>query len=244
MAQATSTTSPALQTPRPAFMVKVFAGFAAIAALSGLISLAGSMLGQSIVMAGHSDDPKPYEVVIGNDVLSVPGNEIRFERARRDGVAPRLDLYLEWPRMAGYTLASRDSFNLAGGNPLIFFSIEERIMSRDMSGRYEPIYDTIIEHPGRAGPAGLTVHRFVEAAGYTDEMLVVSPKVEDWRFVARCLSGTVADQSIAPCERDIQIGRDLVLTYRFPRELLADWQKLEKSVRDKASTYLASNRNR
>ena len=49
-------------------------------------------------------------------------------------------------------------------------------------------------------------------------------------FVARCLSGPSAEESLAPCERDIHVGDDLSLSYRFPIELLADWQALDKAV--------------
>ena len=45
-------------------------------------------------------------------------------------------------------------------------------------------------------------------------------------------------QSLAPCERDIQVGDDLSLTYRFPQELLADWQALDAAVTAKAARFL------
>ena len=37
--------------------------------------------------------------------------------------------------------------------------------------------------------------------------------------MARCLSGPSAEESLAPCERDIHVGDDLSLSYRFPTEL-------------------------
>lgn len=225
--------------PRPAFMFKVFVGFAVLALLSGMISVAGKYLGHAISMAGHSDDSRRFEIVIGNNVLFVPGNEIRFERARGSGVAPRLDVYMAWPSMEGYSLGERDRFNLLAEKPgLIFASIEERVMSRDMSGRFEPIYSKIVEFPARSGPAGLSIHRLKENSGYIDEVLVVGPLAAGERFVARCLTGTVGEQSIAPCERDIHIGKELTLNYRFPRELLGEWARLESAVRRKAAHYL------
>lgn len=238
MAQATTTEPADFQPLRPAFLKKVFVGFAAMVLLSAGISLAGNLLGDRIAMAGHSDDPRQYEVVIGNNVLMVPGNEIRFERARHSGIAERLDVYFEWPSMQGYSAASRDTFNLTGGNPLIFLALERRIMSRDMSGRLDPIYSAIIEFPGKAGPAGLMLHALRRDAGYSDEMLAIGPMGSGERFVARCLIGPSAEQSIAPCERDIHMGDKLVLTYRFPREMLAEWKSLEQAIRAKAGRYM------
>ena len=52
--------------------------------------------------------------------------------------------------------------------------------------------------------------------------------------MARCLSGPSAEESLAPCERDIHVGDDLSLSYRFPAELLKDWQALDQAVQGQA----------
>lgn len=224
---------------RPAFMTRVFVAFAALALLSGAISLAGKWAGRSIAMAGHTDDTTVREIVIGNDVLAVPANMIRFETSRRDGVAARLDLYLRWPQMDGYSAEARDDFNHAGGSRnILFLSFEERIMSRDMSGRFEPIYRALIDGPGSAGPAGLRVHAFPEKSGYVDEVLVVGEETGGPPFVMRCLSGAAMRESLAPCERDIHVGRDLTLTWRMPAELAGSWRDVDAAVRAAAARFL------
>ena len=95
-------------------MKRVFYAFAALALLSVAISLGGKWFGRSIAMAGYTDDTTVHEVVIGNNVIAVPANIIRFEQARRDGIASRLDLYLRYPEMDGYSEAARDDFNHTG----------------------------------------------------------------------------------------------------------------------------------
>ncbi|MBN9275129.1 MAG: hypothetical protein J0J15_33765, partial [Mesorhizobium sp.] len=121
-------------------MKRVFYAFAALALLSVAISLGGKWFGRSIAMAGYTDDTTLRHVVIGNTLIDVPANFIRFEQARRDGFANRLDLYLRYPQMDGYSDASRDDFNHAGAKNIVFLSFEQQIMSRDMSGRFGPIY--------------------------------------------------------------------------------------------------------
>ncbi len=69
------------------------------------------------------------------------------------------------------------------------------------------------------GPSGTTIYNFSKKSGYLDEMLAVARSGET-PFVARCLKGKAAAQSLAPCERDIQLGDDLSLTFRFPADLL------------------------
>lgn len=212
-------------------MLKIFYIFAALALLSVAISVAGKWFGHSIAMAGYSDDTAPYEVVIGNNVIVAPGNIIRFEQARRNGIAARLDLYLRYPQMDGYSRDSRDDFNGADGRKtILFLSFEPRMMSRDMSGRFQPIYSELIEQSGTPAPGGLTIHEFTRKSGYLDENLAVAERPGKDPFVARCLTGASAAQSLAPCERDVFVGDDLSLTYRFPEALLADWRELDAAV--------------
>ncbi|MVA99072.1 hypothetical protein GN330_17630 [Nitratireductor sp. CAU 1489] len=223
-------------------MLRVFVGFALLALAAVAISAGGKLLGRSIVLAGHTEDTTPREIVIGNDVVVVPANAIRFERERRDGVAPNLHLYLRWPDMTGYRAAARDDFNHAGGRrAILFLSFEPRMMSRDMSGRYDPIYRALIDTTAGPGPGGLRVHAFSDKSGYANEQLLVGPRAGGAPFVARCLSGPVASELLAECERDIFVGEELSLTYRFPADLLADWRRLDAAVRSYAGTVVRSD---
>lgn len=226
-----------------AFIMKVFYAFAVLALLSVAISLGGKFIGKSIVKAGHSDDTTKYDVVVGNNVAVVPGNEIRFERNRRDGFAQRLELYFRWPELNGYSVAVQDDFNHTGGaKRIIFASLEENVMSRDMSGRFEPIYRDLILTPGSEGPNGTRLFAFDPKSGYMNELLVVAPRAGEEPFVARCLTGPSAAQSLAPCERDVHIGDGLSLTYRFPGELLGDWKALDQKVVGKITGMLKTAR--
>ncbi len=221
------------------FMMKVFYVFAALALLSLAISVGGKWFGRSIALAGHTDDTTLYEIVIGNNVIAAPANTIRFDRQRRGGVADRLDLYMRWPALDGYSDAARDDFNHAGGaRRIVFLSFEERVMSRDMSGRLESIYAPMLVRPGTSGPDGTTLYAFDQKSGYLNEVLAVAPREGGESFVARCLVGESADESLAPCQRDIHVGDNLSLSYRFPRELLGDWAKLDAAIRRRAASML------
>ncbi len=221
------------------FMLKVFYAFAALALLSVTISVAGKWLGASIVMAGHTDDASTREIVIGNNVIVAPANAIRFERQRLDGVATRLDLYFRWPAMDGYSRAASDDFNNAGGTRnILFVSFEPQIMSRDMSGRFEPIYRSLIVEPATTGPGGISLYGFNAKSGYLNESLAVARRDGAEPYVARCLSGQAAEDSLAPCERDVLLGDGLSMTYRFPRELLTEWKALDAAVLARAQAML------
>src|SRR5437764_11447277 len=153
MKQAALANGPELTVVDSRLMKRVLYAFAALALLSVAISLGGKWFGHSIAMAGYTDDVTIHQVVIDNNVIAVPANAIRFAQTRRDGIASRLDLYLRHPQMDGYSEAARDDFNHTGAaKNIIFLSFEQRMMSRDMSGRFAPIYSALITKPGIAGP--------------------------------------------------------------------------------------------
>ncbi|HEY4193624.1 MAG TPA: hypothetical protein VGM46_13340 [Mesorhizobium sp.] len=245
MKQAALADSHIFAVPSSSFMMKLFYAFAALALLSAAISFSGKLFGHAIAMGGYTDDGTLREVVIGNNVITIPANAIRFDRARHDGVASRLDLYLRYPALDGYSEAARSDFNGQGAaRNIIFLAFEEQMMSRDMSGRFAPIYSSLIEQPGLSGPDGTTLYNFKAKTGYLNEVLVVGQRPGKDPFVARCLSGASAAQSLAPCERDIQVGEDLSLTYRFPQEFLANWQALDAAIAEKAAKILKTGRKR
>ncbi|GAA5617320.1 hypothetical protein ACRRRS_06740 [Brucella anthropi] len=210
--------------------------------LSVAVNVGGRLLGPLIARGGHSDSTHGYEIIIGNNVLSIPANMIRFSNQRRDGVTRRLDLYARWPGLTGYTERDRAIFNLlTSKRHLIFMSIEQRTMSRDMSGRYLAIYAELIDPNGETAPGNLTVHRFLESSGYKGEELVLSdPSSGKPEFVARCLADSGAE-SFNSCERDVQFGRDLQILYRFPRSMLGEWKSLDKAIVDFANAHLLGN---
>lgn len=214
-----------------------------MAALSAAIVAAGRYFGPSIAMDGYTADQTTREIVIGNNVLDAPANAIRFSDARRNGAARRLDLYFHWPDMSGYTSATRDDFNNVGNvKRIVFLSFGPRETARDMSARYDPIYRSLIVEPVQPGPAGVTLYDFRKGSGYLDEMLAVAPRRDDTPFVARCLTGDEAAQSLAACERDVNVGDNLTLTYRFPARLLANWRILDPTILAETRRMLKTGR--
>ncbi|MBO6901961.1 MAG: hypothetical protein JJ864_11505 [Rhizobiaceae bacterium] len=219
--------------------IRIFYILVALAAFSVLISIAGRLLGGTISNVGHTDSSHTVEAVIGNNVLAIPANFIRFEKQRVHGEARRLDLYMRWPEMTGYSAETQDDFNhRAGSRRILFVVLETQSMSRDMSARFDPIYRRLIELPGTPTAAGLRSYRFAENSGYMNETLLVGDAADGRPFVARCLSGQIATESLAPCERDVRFGEELSLTYRFPATLLGDWRKLDAEVLGRMREFL------
>lgn len=224
-------------------LTRLTIGVAVLAGLTVAISLGGRMLGERIALAGHTENDEAIDVVIGQDQIRLPANTIRFEEQRQTGRAERLDLYLTWPEMKGYSNAQRGRFNDASRpESLIFLNLSQSTMSRDMSGRLEPIYSHLFDNRTEPGPAGLTLQRLKETSGYGDETFFTGTLSDGAPYVVRCMMPAAEAQSTsADCQRDIHIGRDLSVLYRFSSRLLPQWQAMETRVRDYLGQSLIQN---
>lgn len=206
-------------------------------ALAALILALAWLAGKQIAQGGHSADVTTRQIVIGNDVLDLPMNVIRFPSQRRAGEATRLDLYLRWPDMAGYTEEAAEAFNSNTIDPsILFVTIEPRSMSLDMSGRLGPIYSKFLKGPVLDGVAGLKRRALDDDSGYQGEELWYE-SASPYPFVMRCMAHDVPGAT-PYCMRDVHLGRDLTVTYRFHRSLIAEWMTIERAVRSSLRHWL------
>ncbi|MBU4530656.1 MAG: hypothetical protein KUA43_02050 [Hoeflea sp.] len=227
----------------PRFVWKITAVVAIMCLVTLAIAATGRMVGKNISRAGNTAETTLYEIVIGNDVLSLPANVIRFQSQRVSGVQNAVDTYFSWPGMHGYSEATRDIFNQTrSADGLIFARIAQATMSRDMSGRFTPIYKRLTDGVPVAGPSGLDSFRLRSGAGYANELMYVERSFSEQPYAIRCLvedSGTEPDfNTRTGCQRDIAIGEDLSVTYRFSIDLLPHWREIERDVRNRLESAL------
>lgn len=216
----------------PRFVYKVAGAILLVAALALAVSFAGRRLGENLALAGHTSSRETYDIFIGQDHLRLPANVIRFESQRMTRIAERVDLYLTWPALEGYSDETRDFFNdVSHPEKLIFLQVAQSTMSRDMSGRLEPIYRHIFEDAPRPGPAGLMRYDAKSNSGYAGEAFFTATRPGRSDYVLRCLlPESEAASSSADCQRDVHIGKDLTILYRFSAKLLPQWQAIDESV--------------
>ncbi|MBY4606877.1 hypothetical protein K6M90_04235 [Rhizobium sp. 9T] len=215
------------------FLLRTMAVIAVLAVLTVAISIAGRWFGRHISLAGNTDSTSEITLTIGRDTVKLPENAIRFPSQRHEGAAERVDLYLAWPDMRGYGKDNHLRFDdVAQSSGLIFLQIAQSTMSRDMSGRLEPIYSHLIEGPAEAFRDGLTLHRLRADAGYGDEVLLTAPVKGESDYVVRCILPSTPDKSASgDCQRDIKVGKDLSVLYRFSSNHLDDWEHIDAAIR-------------
>lgn len=216
------------------FLVIATISVVLLAACSVAISWFGRAYGERLSLAGHSESTDIVNITVGRDEIALPANTIRFEQQRQGGAAERVDLYMLWPEMTGYSSAQRRRFDdLSLSTSLIFLQISQSTMSRDMSGRVEPIYRHLLDAKTTSGPAGLTIHSFKRATGYEGENLLTGTLPDGKTYAIRCLMPKATEDATASdCQRDIHVGEDLTVLYRFSSRLIGDWAEIDRAVRD------------
>lgn len=212
-----------------------FSLFAFVAVMLAL--LATRLVGNELVRGGHPGNDATRQIVIGDEVLRVPGNLIRFAGQRHAVSLERLDLYMRWPDLTGYSEADSEAFNRArGDSSIVFVTVEPRRMSLDMSGRIAPLYSKFFEGAEMNAGFGLKRRRLSDKAGFLDEDLYYEADAA-YPFAARCVRGEARFAS-PYCLRDIHVGSDLTVTYRFHLSLISSWAELDRAIRARVQAML------
>jgi hypothetical protein len=229
-----SHTSPADDLPliSQRFVMRLAGVIVLLVAATIAIGLAGRWLGERMALGGHTESQERLAIVIGRDTLVLPANVIRFDEQRRSGAAERLDLYLTWPDLDGYSQSQRDRFDAVDQpGSLIFMQISQSTMSRDMSGRLKPIYAQLFDGAPQPYAHGLMLNHLRADSGYGDEVLLTTTRKDGSPYAVRCVLPAVGETATgADCQRDIHVGSDLSVLYRFSSTLLKDWHHIDAAV--------------
>lgn len=216
-------------------VVKLCAFFVVV---TGLIYVAAGYYGSLIAMGSHTSSTTLRQIVIGSDVVTVPENMIRFSGQRKATELSRLDLHTHWPSMTGYDTSLIEAFNSTDpATPILYVALEPRDMAKDMSGRISSIYEKFFSGPPVEAGNGLVRRAFSTQSAYFSEDLYYEAG-SPYPFAARCIreSEQMAGEF---CIRDIHIGRDMMLTYRFHKSLLPEWMAMDSAVRRTFTAMLA-----
>ncbi|OCP01131.1 MULTISPECIES: hypothetical protein [unclassified Ensifer] len=216
----------------PRFVYRVTAIVVLLAGLSAAIALAGRWFGENLAFAGHTASTEVFDIFIGQDHMRLPANMIRFEAQRATSIVERVDVYLTWPALEGYNDDNRKLFNdVDAPQNLIFLQISQSTMSRDMSGRLEPIYTQVFDGAPIPGPSGLKEHTTKATSSYAGEVFYTADRDGRPPYVVRCLKSDAQTLSTsADCQRDIHAGTDLAVLYRFSNKLLPQWQEIDDAM--------------
>ena len=194
-------------------------------------------------LRGDTPDPSastaPISMLIGETELVVPTNFTRFPRSRRDGRRQTVALYALLPGLTPFTTEDAEKFDSnQPDSAVLYFDISTHSSALSEEERLERVYKLNVTDPlGREGPFGLTAYDFKENTGYESEDLFVFN--EDGRppIVIRCFKETEIIPS-PHCRRDMQIGDQLSLSYRYKRPWLAQWRSIDLSLQKLVQSFI------
>ena len=222
----------------PVSKFRLFVKFTLIVSLAAIcIYAVATYVGAELARAGHTISTTERKIIINSDIVTAPANIIRYPSQRKIIEAKRLDLYLVWPSLEGYSEKLKAEFSdVENSGNIIFVSLIPRFSQYDMSQRIEPIYKKFFIGPQVDLKNGLVGRTLDPRAGFLDEFLMIQTNSSK-PFAARCIHSP--QSATTPyCIRDINIGQDLSLTYRFHRKLSPHWRELDEAIGNKFATMI------
>lgn len=175
-----------------------------------------------------SDGPERLPVAIGGTLFNVPTASIRMKIQRHSGQQERIDLSFSYPSLeppGPQKHVSADEVVEEMTQPIdrIFLSIAAHNNSLSPEARVSTIYPRYLEQASTPGQYGLTLRAFRADTPYAGEDLYYANTPA---LAARCTRDG-ATPGMCLSERRID-GADL--TFRFPRNWLAQWQDVAVSM--------------
>ncbi len=203
------------------------AGLAAALALLGLVYV-GFVLWPRHLSAVPPDAPS-VPITVAGVVFNVPPAAIRQQVQRRSGAQERIDLVFLWPSLdppdPGKHAEKHAPSEELQPIDRLFVTIAGNSGTLSPAERMKGIYPRYIAEDVEAEAGGLVARRFTDASPYRGEDLVFDAAAPE-RFVARC-SRSGATPAMCLLERRIGAAD---LTFRFPRDWLAEWRELTAKI--------------
>lgn len=177
------------------------------------------------------DSRETYHLHVAGNAFAVPANLLRVSvpwlpiRPVLERDASLLQLAVIWPDMN-----ARAPQDIAAGKSepnLVLIDLEPYDGQETLRERLDPVYRRLARAPETAGPAGLRILTLSAAGSEIEDQIMFEPG-RGAGFVARCTRQEFSDQ--ATCTRKVALADGLFLTYRFTRQNLANWGRLDRKV--------------
>lgn len=175
-----------------------------------------------------TDGPERLPISVGGTLFNVPTAAIRMKIQRHSGLQERIDLAFSYPSLEPpgpqkHVSADEVVEEMTQPIDLIFLSIAAHNNAMSPETRLSTIYPHYLEQASTPGQDGLTLRAFRTDTPYAGEDLYYANTPA---LAARC-TRDASTPGMCLSERRIE-GADL--TFRFPRNWLAQWQDVAASM--------------
>ena len=184
----------------------------------------------------------PVMISIGGTPLEIPANYMLYASARQGGERKQVELFAKLPDFDGYSDWESRAFNSNGqSSPIVYLLIREEQFNLSEEDRLKRIYLTYVANPsGTPAQFGLTQFVFRDDSAYHHEDLFVGI----WQghsVVMRCERFSPEDSNPS-CLRDMPLSKHVVVSYRFKRTHLGDWQDIAAGAAGLVHSFVAHAR--
>jgi hypothetical protein len=181
---------------------------------------------------------EPVAIKIGGENFAIPANYTVFPRDRRGGDRDEVWLYALWPTFSGYAPSRRQDFvENAPDTRRVDIMIGVRTSPFTERERIDILYlPQTTDARGARTPYQLIKYEFKEqrsnvpTSGYAGNELYLGEVGEGEIAAIFCMKQR--EDLISPeCWRELELGPDVTMSYRFKRPYLAEWRKIDEEVR-------------
>jgi hypothetical protein len=167
---------------------------------------------------------------VGGKQFLIPANYIVYSSERQGGPHHRLTLAALIPDFRGYSRAEAQQFaDDSARSRVVHLRIWADALALSERAQLQRVLLTFVKSTsGQAGPFGLTRYRFRGDNGYRGQDLFVGV-YNGQTVVLRCWR-TAGTNQAPDCMRDLRLGRNVVLSYRFKRSYLGQWRQIAQGV--------------
>ncbi|HWC93974.1 MAG TPA: hypothetical protein VG475_12780 [Pseudolabrys sp.] len=171
-------------------------------------------------------DAPSLPIVVAGAAFNIEPAAIRVAVQRRPGAQERVDLDYLWPSLSPPDPARKPTLEALNARDRLFVTIASGATTLPIAERVKTIYPRYLAADAAAGPPGLSQRAFRDETAYAGEELIYDTQAPEY-FFARCSRHGVNNAGMCLLER--RLG-EADLTFRFPREWLADWRSVAAAV--------------
>jgi hypothetical protein len=181
---------------------------------------------------------RPVHLSVGGKRFLIPANYIVYSSERQRGPHRRLTLAALMPDFRGYSLAHAPQFaDDSARSQVVHLRIWADDLALSETAQLQRVLLTFVKSPqGKTGPFGLIHYRFRGDNGYRGQDLFVGV-YNGQTIVLRCWRAAGSNQA-PDCMRDLRLGHNVVLSYRFKRAYLGQWRQIAQGVRQLIAKFV------
>ena len=229
------------------FPITMLLAFVLSAVLAYLFYFGPNVRDISGLAYAPTDDAARVKVDVGGTLFAVPAHYTRHRQARRGNEVAYASFHALLPDMKPWREQDAEAF-LATGADSQLLEITIRATERSLAPEavFETIYRPYLAGGGTVRDDGLQGYSFRGDAPYAKKEIfrALSEGTREEREAAPLFICDRIETPSPNCESRFDLGNKAQASYRFKRAHLADWETIDRQVKDKIRNFRAAARTR